>query len=286
MTIAKACSRSAFETQVSNYDRINAWLMALIIVVGALFLVFATLLFREILPSRGVPPYPVPPKPLVPGEIDPDNLVDPGQELPELQSNIIDLTQFRTDVISAAMAQAAAHSIGSGSVPGNGDGRGGGPPSVIDPGPSHVSQRWKIAYELSDIETYATQLRSFDIDLGIVSQNTNDIWKIGDLRRQNQVVRSSRKSENNTLYFLSSSQRMKRWDLTLAKEAGLESDGCDLDHIISVHFYPESTIELLKSLELESVPRDKTVDQVKETHFRMVNTDNGFEFEVTQVKFD
>ena len=124
MAIAKPCSRCSFETQVSNYDRLTGWLMALIIVFGAMLVIFVTLLLRERSTSRPPPPIPVPGTLVLPGEIDADNLVDPGTEAPELVSEVIDLTQFETDVLSTARAQSARHWRGTKDAPGDGDHRG------------------------------------------------------------------------------------------------------------------------------------------------------------------
>jgi hypothetical protein len=289
MSIAKSCSRSSFETQVSNFDRLTAGLLASIIVVGAVLLILATLLIREKSIGRPLPPRPVPPTTPILGEINSDDLVDPGTEAPELESEIINLSQFETDVLSAARARSALFFQGSNDSPGDGDQRGIGPPDV-DPVPPHPLgaelQRWKINYELSDIETYSAQLRFFGIELGLVSKNTNDLWRIADIGQKSRVSTSSREQEQNSVYFVSTNARMARWDKRLASESLVGSPRVDLDNVILVHFYPASTVELLKTVELAAIPSDKTIEQVTETNFRLVPIDGGFEFEVTGIKFE
>jgi hypothetical protein len=288
MTIAKTYPRCSFETQVSNYDRLAGWLTASIVVLGALLLIFATLLLRERSAIRLVNPRPVEPTtPLIAGDLDTEQLVDPGTEAPELVSEIIDISQFDTDVLGTALARSSQLFRGTGDTPGDGDGRIVGPPGPHPPNRlDHVSQRWEIAYELSDLKTYSEQLRFFGIELGLVSQNTNDIWRIADIGRQNRLKESSRNLESTTVYFISSNSRMARWDKYLSETSGVESQGCDLKQSILVHFYPAETVERLKTLEQSAIPAGKSLEQVKQTNFRLVSSDDGFEFEVTKIKFD
>jgi hypothetical protein len=79
---------------------------------------------------------------------------------------------------------------------------------------------------------------------------------------------------------------MARWNESLSISSGVEKQGCNLEQTILVHFYPAATVELLKTLELQAIPAGKSLDQVKQTDFRLVQKDDGFEFEVAKINFD
>ena len=85
---------SQIEIRVSNYDRVSAWLLALIIVSGTLFVIMG--MIPTPVPSK-LPP---PPDPIGGGMttldsgFDADNNVDPSSEVPELSVTLVDTTVF------------------------------------------------------------------------------------------------------------------------------------------------------------------------------------------------
>lgn len=143
-------------------------------------------------------------------------------------------------------------------------------------------KRWKVEYLVTDIDLYAAQLSHFDIDMGVVSRNKNEIIRIKDINGQIQLVHSNRENESATIFFAHSDRTLQEWDKRLAKRAGLSLDDRSI-----VEFYPESMLETLRQVEADYLKSiDRTIYGLRRTYFKIQETDEGFKFVVDKVEFE
>ena len=268
------------DLKVSRYDKTNAWLIAGILISGALFLIFAAMLTRQPISSGIEGEVGGKNKGLLSVETSESELVDPLADAPDLATQVIDASLFDqvTDSVSAVRAGHPGSAIGSGGSEGvaNVDPRELEPPINSD----SRSSRWQISYDLNDIDDYTSQLRHFQIELGVVSRQQNDIWRIADPGKTNLVVHSNRAAESDATYFVPIDSAAKRFDRKLAQiaQAG-HSD------TFMVHFYPQPTVELLDAEELKSLPAGKTLKHVERTLFRLNRRGDEFEVHVAEFEF-
>ena len=276
------------EVIVTGYDRVSAFLVAAILIVGflvgMLFLIWVTSIWDF---SRRAPVQLIAVQPA--GDSKPegyeDDVLEPGvEEFPEIDKpQLKDALEAVTDAVSSVKAalekrdgDAALMGAGRGfgsrdGGPGNGNG------NVL---PEH--KRWKIEYEASDVNTYARQLDFFNLEIGVVFKNNNNIERTRNFSGAPQKSVSSRKAENKTLRFEHEKARLRRWDKQLASRAGADSNGA-----ITVQFYPESTRAIIRQVELQHLQQTggRTLEQVRRTFFKIVPDGNGFKYEVTNMLF-
>ena len=169
--------------------------------------------------------------------------------------------------------------VGSGSGAGSLEGGdGNGDSDVV---PEH--RRWKIEYAADNIEVYADQLSFFDVDIGAISVDSNEIVRIKDPGGAKRTVQSDRATENKarSLFFGHVKKKLKRWDQRLASQAGVDLAGKDFGQ-----FYPNQTRALLRSVEAKYLAeQNRTVPDVGKTFFKIVPSGNGFVFAVSSMQF-
>ncbi len=271
----QATFRSSQEIRVSPFDRVSAWLIAGIVMLSVAVLVLATLLTRsEVLPRRIVHPDPSPGTSVVEDGLESDEL-DPELDTPEVISEVINPSMFEqvSESVSAVQAGLIGKKLSKGSQ-GVGKRRRQVIPEVVNP-----SKRWKIAYELNDFEQYSQQLRYFQIEIGVVNRNQNEIFRIEDVGQTNKVVLSNRAAEGKSIYFCSEDKNSQRWDRQLIDDANVSRD----DSIV-VHLYPQATLDLMAVVELKSIPVEKNVNDIAKTSFRLIRNGSDYEFEVVSIE--
>ena len=291
-TQASANNFVSADVQVSVFDRVNAALIALILLFGFLvammFLIWCSPRLddshRAARPWQPVDPF---------SETEDDNddesddletdLLEPGvEEFPEVeQPQLKDALEAVTDAVSSVQAN-REHRDGEALAAGLGFGWGRGNrgvPEFVDDIPEH--KRWTVEYESESIELYARQLDFFQIYLGAFSLNSNDIVVVRQLTDGGKLQMSDRKEQSKILRFEHRKPRMRRWDQILVKRAGV-----DLEGRRTVQFYPTETRSLLRAAEarhLSSVGR--SLDEVRRTIFRLEPVGSGFEFKVRDMLF-
>lgn len=277
---------NSVETKASAYDKINAILIAALLLFGflfaTLFLIWITTAFDFSRVTTGVTPVQNDPGDEKPkGEA--DDVLEPGvEEFPEVETpQLANALEAVTDAVSSVRASLEKRS-GEAAQMGRGSGYGsrdGGDGSGGDGVPEY--KRWKIAYEASDINVYSDQLRSLNIDIGVVHQTKPDIWRLHNPGAGSDVKRTSRESENKSLYFTHAKERLRRWDQQLCRRANM-----DLSNTIQCQFYPESTRVMLRKVEADAlVGTGKNLVDVRNTFFKVVPGNGGFVFEHVEFKF-
>ncbi len=276
------------DVRVSVFDRFNAALIALIMLVAVLvtilFLIWWTTKFD--FSRSGTLVFPVPDlgEEFEQAESELNEILEPGvQEFPvATTAELMDSLEVVTDAVSTVagnLEQQDGHALQSG-FGGGGGGRDPHPgPDETDLIPEH--KRWKIEYESETIEQYARQLDHFQILLGAFSLDTNEIALVRNLSQGGEVETSNRKQESKTLRFEHEIPRMRRWDRRLIRLAGV-----DLTGRLSVQFYPEETRVVLREVEAQYLRKiSRELKEVRRTVFKVEPIGTGFEFKVREMQF-
>lgn len=278
----------AVETSVSAYDALSAFLVAAIMLVGflaaLLFCVWLTMIidFSAKAPIALVQ-YEEPFGDEKPEGFE-DDILEPGvEEFPEVEvPQLKDALEAVTDAVSSVKAALEARD-GDAAQMGRGAGLGsrdGGPGSGSgDVIPEH--KRWKIEYSAQNIAEYSKQLRHFNIDLGVISQNSNAITRVKQPGGSVQIVNSSRAEEKKSLYFVPVKLRLRRWDEQLVKQNGQSMNGA-----FAVQFYPNPTRNQLRQVEIEHLTKiGRQLREVRRTVFNIVPDGAGFKFQLKEMNF-
>ncbi len=280
-------SNHQVETSVSSYDKLSGALTAAILIFGFLVSVMFLIWLTSVFDFSGVAPPEIVTK-MEAGNEKPegfeDDVLEPGvEEFPEVETpQLKDALEAVTDAVSSVKAalekrDGDAAQIGAGAGYGSREGGPGTGDANIVP----ESKRWKIEYESDDIEKYADQLDKLNLTLGVVSLSSNEIILVTNLSTNPQAKTSSRKDQSRTLRFEHKRQRLRRWDVTLAKRSGVSMD----DRVV-VQFYPENTRQMIRVVEatyLATAGRD--LEEVRQTLLKVVRNGNRYEFVVTDVLY-
>ena len=274
------------ETKASAYDRLSAALFAMILLFSflfaVLFLIWLTSVFDFSQRLAG---------PIVvaneAGDSKPegvaDDILEPGvEEFPEVETpQLANALEAVTDSVSSVRASLSDRS-GDAEKSGAGAGYGsreGGPGTGGDGIPEH--KRWIINYEAENIDVYSQQLSFFQIDIGVIHQTRNDIWRLKQPGARNQVIKTNRENENKTLRFQHKKPRMRRWDQELCKRAGI-----NLSNTIQSQFYAESTRNIIRQAEAAELAKGgRKLNQVRNTIFKVVPGGNGYQFVVLDILY-
>ena len=275
---------SSVETGVSKYDQVNASLQALLILVGLLVsMMFMMWLTSNYKPKRTMAMIDISEAEGEEGEKDPlgvgDDAFEPGvEEFPDVETpQLMDSLEAVTNAVSSISANnefrdGDAAEMGKGRGLGNRLGGGGGGGGVI---PAY--KRWRIEYEASDIDEYARQLSFFKIEIGAASKDSDVIVVLQDPAGIMQVIQSNRDQENKTLRFAHLKQKLQKWDEKLLKRVNVSAQ-----NNLVFQFYRDEVRSLLLSLEKQLLDeRQKTLKQVKNTFFKIVEKNGAFEFQIT-----
>ena len=274
------------ETQSSTYDRVNAILVAALVMLGflfaVLFLIWVTSVVDFSRPAAG---------PIIltgdeEGEEKPkgeaDDPEDPGvEEFPEVDTpQLANALEAVSDSISSVQGalekrSGTAKQMGKGSGFGSRDGGGNGGAGIPE------YKRWIINFSAADTDTYAKQLSFFSIDIGVVSETKQSIKRLVDPAGAKRVVNSNRKTEAKNLYFVHKKQRFLAWDRLLAERAGI-----DTENSLTVQFYPEKTRQVIRGVEAARLKElGKELKEVKNTILKVVPDGRGYKFEATEFIF-
>ena len=268
-----------FSPKASSYDRFNAGLIASISICGFVVLsLFAVWLFGNDQPQLGF----VPPLENEWGEVEADQADgDSEQELDFVTSGandieLVSLVESVEDSVSKILAQDGRSGIGEFVR-----GTPGVPDPIPVPEPVPPSRRWKISYEVENIEQYKRQLDFFGIEIGVIASRENDIWRVGTLSSDATVTHSNRSSENDAIWFAHSKPALKRWDRKIVGDSGLV-----VQEMLFVQFYPasvQSRILKLEAVKLQELGRN--LDEVTETKLKISSLGDGFKISVSGFEF-
>ncbi len=271
------------QSKTSAYDRMSAWLTALILLVGfvvaTLFLIWLTSVFKF---ERNVAP------PFIPATQGEDgNDMPEGFEDDELDPGVEDFAEVETpqlaealEAVSNAVSTIRAnseHVSGDAAQMGKGGGYGsreGGPSGSGDGIPDY--KRWKIVYEVDNQATYKDQLDYFGIQIGVVESVGEVVWRVSDVSKGVSVAKSSREQEAKSLRFSHAKLRMKKWDQQIAQQAGVDTNGA-----LMVQFYSQDTRLTIAKAEDDYLKRaGRELKDVRRTNIKVEANGGGFEFRI------
>ena len=259
---------------VSAYDRVNSALVVSIILGSALLAlltlawIFQTAPVTTVIDPEPTTIFPAEPTPPDPNQV---NLFD--QSTADLQP----LEQAVEKVGSVVAKLSLTKGLGG---TGLGDGFGG---TGIDPRERVNSTRgytWSVSQTAADLNDYRRKLDFFDIQIGVVHKTRNTIWRISDLSTKKTITQSNRSAESASHRFANRNNRLRRWDVKIAAEAGVQTD-----ETLVVHFYPPELIERLRQLLTDHAGH--RMDDVQHVEFRVAenNANDGFRFEIASVEY-
>jgi len=272
------------ETKSSSYDRVNAILVAALVMFGFLFAVLFLIWVTTVVDFSRPTDTPIVVTGDDLGEEKPkgeaDDAEDPGvEEFPEVETpqlaNALEAVADSVSSVQGALEKrsGSAKQMGKGTGFGSREGGGGGGDGIPE------YKRWIINYSASDTNTYAQQLSFFNIDIGVASETKQSIKRLVDPAGARRVVSSDRKTEGKNIYFVHKKQRFLAWDRALAERAGIDTNAA-----LTVLFYNDATRQIIRTVEAARLKElGKTLADVKNTILKVVPSGNGYKFEVTDI---
>lgn len=277
------------QSKTSNYDRLSAALTSLVMLIGfvvtCLFLIWLTSVFN--FDQRAATPF-LDNNPGEDGNDKPegfeDDELEPGvEDFPEIETPALaEALEAVSDAVSTVQAN-SEHVSGDAAVMGKGGGYGsrdGGPSGSGDGIPDY--KRWKISFEVNDVETYKRLVDHFEIHVGVVSPDSEDIWRVSNVSGRAQVSESNRKAEAKILHVKHSKPRLRNWDFDIAKDAGVPIS----KRSVLVQFYTPALRTNIRRLEAEYLAQaDRELRDVRKTFIRVEPTSGGFEFTIDRCEY-
>ncbi len=279
------------QSKTSFYDRLSAALAALIMlfgfVVSCLFLIWLTSVFN--FEQRAAVPF----TDNNPGEDGNDK--PEGFEDDELEPGVEDFPEIETpqlaealEAVSNAVSTVAAnseHVSGDAAVMGKGGGfgsRDGGPSGSGDGIPDY--KRWKISFQVSDVDTYRRLLDFFEIVVGAAPVETDAVYLVSNVSRRPRSTQTTRKEQfDRKLFTITHSKpRLRGWDLTICKEAGVPAN----KRSILVQYYPPGLRSRIRQLEAEYLASaNRELRDVRKTMIRVEPVGSDFEFRIESCQY-
>lgn len=272
--------------QPSYFDKVQAAVWSLVIVFATLSLI-AILMWLQLGQDKPVelrrnsPSFAVPQSEYA-GMISPVEIEQSAQNPGTEEFSEIDTPQLAlaleavTDAVSSIRAMLGKID-GDANEMGPGDGRRLVPGFTVVPKDT-ASSRWSIEYEPRNFDEYFDQLNAFGIELGFVSQESDLVEVLTGLVASPQILLTTKERERR-VYFLHSNSSLRRWDLRMAQNAGVEPAGK-----IMVQFYPTTTTAKLQELEqAEAAARGVELSKIERTTFKVRATSTGYEYYVADI---
>jgi len=273
------------ELSVSRYDQVSGVLLAVLIVFG----VITALMFMIWLSSRMVWEQPPPAvqvlqdvggggrgDTMTPGEqqdFDEPIVEDIPNEQPPVENSLASITSIVAETPELSLEEPSGGQ-GRGQGTGMGDGRGPGPggPGTSDGVPAW--ERWEVQMSATDLETYARQLDSFGVELGVAGGGDPNVTYVSKLAAAKPTVRTGDPRDEKRLRFLHRSGKLREADRRLASKAGVDPQGK-----VVFQFYTPATYQALLTLENAKMG-SRRIAEVRKTVFGVREVNGRYEFYV------
>lgn len=196
-----------------------------------------------------------------------------------------DFLEATTEDLSTVLASmpAAVESTMDVGIGGGDDQIGRDPNPLPDPAPSTTSfTRWRIEYQSTDLAHYRRQLAGLGIELGVVFQLTNEITRLTSLEVDPiEKIKSDRAAEVDSVYFVPLKKWLRAWDNQIALTAGAQQP----DSFV-VHFLDQRRVQQMLEMEQSfAANASRSVDEIRQTIFRVVESNDQFKMELSEVTF-
>ncbi len=311
-------SRSNLQSQlrVSAYDRVSSWLVSLLVMTSVVVASLLLIYFARKMAKFEVA-VPVKPVTLSGGGGGGDNRMGAGGDLalpdfavsdqtsePMIQSTLENIAAavtrveplFLNDQIDAQAEQSISQDYidtrkagtsgggggrGTGFGTGTGSGRGPGSGGGTGGGIARREPEREIRFEPENLLEYAKYLDYFHIELGVLGQD-NKIYYAYNLSQRVPSIREGTPAEEQRMFMNSARGRFAALDRRLAQRANIIDRGQ-----IILQFYPEETQAILYGLEHERAQaRDREIEEVVRTVYRVSHNGDRFEFAIEQQLYD
>jgi hypothetical protein len=277
--------------KVSRYERTATLVIALLVVVGTLFLGLAIIFFSNKLGGPAVEPIAFVPMegggsptanggtgtdPEPPGVEDAPDLSEPA--LQDTLTAVASTTALVSDMmVTDTAAQSTAERAGKGK--GLGDGRQPGPggEGVVERVPRW--NRWKIRFEPKSAADFAEWLDQFGIRVGVLGRDNKVHVAWGFSKGKPSVEAADPKTYANWGQTLPTDGPMPALTKDLARQANILQLGR-----IALLFYPFDVEKVLYTLE-SAQNKYKDPNKIRETVFTVLHERNGFRFVVVEQKY-
>ena len=286
-TPAPLYHETAYRLGVSSYDRVSSLLIATLVLVG-FFVVGLVIVF---LASRVFPHY----EPAAVEFVEiasrsadaamglSRDLEPPGiEDAPDLQEPKLMETLSAVAEMSSRVARIDNEALDGENVATKGTGRGDsrragtGSDGVEERVPRE--ERWKIRYNVSNVNVYARQLDGLGIELGAFGGGENIVRYAANLAGSQPTVRSGPSKEERRLFMFRPGGPLAGLNRTLLEKAGVRMAGKT-----SVQFYPQRVEARLLQLERAHMEKETggyDVNQIRRTIFQIADNGGNFSFEV------
>ena len=274
------------EIETTAYDRLSSWLTTLILLVGflvaTLFLIWSTSVFEF---NNNVTDPITLIEPRDDREDTEDDELDPGVEkFAEVDAPQLSETLEAVSNAVSTIRVTEQSNIGEEAEIGKGDDNripsiDPDTPSIEDGIPAY--KRWKIAYEVDNLQTYKKQLDFFNIQIGVAEPVGDRVFRISNVSKKPTAVQRTRAEESKSLRFSHTKARIKRWDEQICRSAGVQTAGN-----LMVQFYDANTKNIIAKVEddyLKSVGRE--LKDVRRTNIKLVPSGSSFEFVVESCQY-
>lgn len=269
-------------TRVSGFDRLNAGLVAVLLVVAGLDLLFTGMwLAADKTPVHGRGTVFLTPALNLSDSANPMEieLLDPvATGLPMgSQASLLDSLRAVTEAISTIEAR-PEQSQGSGLEPGNGR-RGGFPDGIPGIPGNRIGSAWMVEFEATSFNAYAEMLETLGLEVAAMETQSDRIDCLALDGNKAALQPSSRREVRlRKMAFLThQNQRLEAWDRELLRSAGRQS----FTSCIVGQLYPPFVLQELHRLELEYAELHGLIpDEVRRTVFRVVGQPGNYRFEV------
>ncbi len=255
--------------KVRPYDRAAAWLIALLVILGATDSLMFLLWVSPLLGYHTEPP-------AIEIQLDIAGRGDhaegyardkepPGvEELEEFMEPEVEmLLEAVTDVVSSTAAawdsiasNATAPAVGSG----KGDSR---PPGPLGEGEDIIPEweRWTLKYNTTTVDAYAAQLDQFNIELGAIGGG----FRLVDYAKNfagSVQKRQGKGSDEKRIYFTWAEGKLKQYDQQLLRRAGIP-----VSRRIVCQFIPPKLRQQLLNLELQYAAKGKDISKMTKNDY-------------------
>jgi hypothetical protein len=279
--------------RVSRYDRAWCWLLALLLLFGAvvsmLFMVWLSNHMYTVDIAREVDLTEVGDgegggdgRPAGGTQLEsPDNSTDPvpitDDSTPDVQDTLTAVSETVVEQVAmlddpslkppkASGDYGTGGGSGGGSGPGRGMGHGKGRPGR--------PQRWQIRFNKGNtLETYARQLDFFKIELGVIAPGDKVIY-LSKFSAGIPTKKEGPRAAEKRYYFVWQGGDLKDADLEFFRRVKVSTESGRI-----FMFIPRELES--KLVEMEKSYQNKTIAQIKYTHFSIFAEGSGFTFRVT-----
>lgn len=282
-----SCPIDGRNLRVSLFDAITSFLMASILLLGAMVLMLLLLWLIDSQPGLDVGRNP--PVRLVstyqPTGLDRDFLEPAAQEVEALREIAVeDSLVALTDAVGRVAATATmADSDRTWSRNGEsdvGDSRPAGPPNSESGVPAF--DRWQLEFTAANLTGYARQLDFYGVELGVVGGGIAGVDYAYELAAKPQKRRGDPASEKRLYFMWNRPGPLLSYDQALLTRAGVELEGRQV-----IKFIPGELEKRLSGIELEYARAHggRSVEEIAKTVFRSVPTTEGYRFQVIAQRY-